>query len=128
LNRWCGGGPKEGCYGCGDPDHFVAHFPKKNKNFSSKRKDKHEYTSDKHKSNGGFDKEALKKMYLKKAKAQECTFLASLSDLNNNTNDDHSSSSSSDDESERKHEDKLTELCFITSSTHGGFYTMAVDA
>ena len=36
--------------------------PKKNKNFSGKRKDKREYTSGKHKSKGGFDKEALKKM------------------------------------------------------------------
>ena len=32
MNRRHGGGPKEGCYGCGDPDHFVAHCPKKNKN------------------------------------------------------------------------------------------------
>jgi hypothetical protein len=74
LNRRCGGGPKEGCYGCRDPDHFIAHCPKKNKSFfgkhdSSKRKDKCEYTSSKHKSKGGFDKETLKKNYLKKAKA-----------------------------------------------------------
>jgi hypothetical protein len=56
LNRWCGDGLKEGCYGCGDIDHFVAHCPKKNKHSfdkydSSKRKDKREYTS-KHKSKG----------------------------------------------------------------------------
>jgi hypothetical protein len=80
MNHRRGGGPKDGCYGCGDPDHFVTHCPKKNKNFSSKydsskRKDKHEYTSGKHKSKGGFDKEVLKKMYLKKAKAQEHAFL-----------------------------------------------------
>jgi hypothetical protein len=67
LNRRCGDGPKEGCYGCGDPDHFVAHCPKKNKHSSDKydssnRKDKREYTS-KHKSKGGFDKEVLKKKY-----------------------------------------------------------------
>jgi hypothetical protein len=73
LNRWRGGGLKEGCYGCGDPDHFVAHCPKKNKYSSdkydsSKRKDKREYTS-KHKSKGGFDKEVLKNKYIKKAKA-----------------------------------------------------------
>jgi hypothetical protein len=73
LNHQRGGGPKEGCYDYGDPDHFVTHCPKKNKHSSnkydsSKRKDKHEYTS-KHKSNGGFDKEALKKKYFKKAKA-----------------------------------------------------------
>ena len=60
LNRRRGGGPKEGCYGCGDRNHFVAHWPKKNKNFSGKhdsgkRKDKREYTSGKHKSKGGFD-------------------------------------------------------------------------
>ena len=65
MNRRRGGGPKEGCYGCGDPDHFVANYPKKNKHSSdkydtSKRKDKHEYSSDKHKSKGGFYKEALK--------------------------------------------------------------------
>jgi hypothetical protein len=70
LNHRRGGGPKEGCYGCGDPDHFVARCPKKNKHSfdkydSSKRKDKHEYTS-KHKLKGEFDKEALKKKYFKK--------------------------------------------------------------
>jgi hypothetical protein len=53
----------------GDPDHFVAHCPKKNKSFSGKHKDKHEYTSGKHKSKRGFDKETLKKKYLKKPKA-----------------------------------------------------------
>jgi hypothetical protein len=137
LNRRCSGGPKDGCYDCGDLDHFIAHCPKKNKHSSDKsssskydsgkRKDKREYTSGKHKSKGGFDKEALKKKYLKKAKAQECAFLASLSDLDNDSDDDHSSSPSSDNESERKHEDKLTGLCFVTGSTHEGFYTMAVD-
>jgi hypothetical protein len=130
LNHRCGGGLKEGCYGHGDPEHFVAHCPKKNNHSSnmydsSKRKDKREYTS-KHKSKRGFDKEALKK-YFKKAKAQERAFLASLSDLDNDTDDDHSSSSSND-KSKRKHEDKLTGFCFIASSTHRGFYTMAVDA
>jgi hypothetical protein len=119
---------KEGCYDYGDPDHFVAHYPKKNKSFSDKRKDKHEYTSSKHKLKGGLDKETLKKKHLKKAKAHERAFLASLSDLDNNTDDDRSSSSSSDDESERKRQDKLIGLCFIASSTHGGFCTMAVDA
>ena len=75
LNHRHAGGPKEGCYGCGDSNHFVAHYPKKNKNSSdkydsSKRKDKREYTS-KHKSKEGFDKEVLKKKYFKKTKAQE---------------------------------------------------------
>jgi hypothetical protein len=130
LNHRLGGGPNEGCYGCGDLDHFVAHCPKKNKHSSnkhdsSKRKDKRKYTS-KHKSNRGFDKEALKKKYFKKAKAQERAFLASLSDLDNNTDDDRSSSSS-DDQSEKRREDKLTGLCFVAKSIHGGYYTMAVD-
>jgi hypothetical protein len=74
LNRQHGGGLKEGCYGCGDGDDFITHCPKKNKSFSGKHdfgkcKDKCEYTSGKHKSKGGFDKEALKKKYLKKATA-----------------------------------------------------------
>jgi hypothetical protein len=74
LNHRCSGGPKEGYYGCGNPNHFIAHCPKKNKSFSGKydsgkRKDKREYTFGKHKSKGGFDKEVLKKKYLKKAKA-----------------------------------------------------------
>jgi hypothetical protein len=73
LNHWHSGGPKEGCYGYGDPDHFIVHCPKKNKSFSGKhdsgkRKDKREYTSGKHKSKDGFDKEAFNKKYLKKAK------------------------------------------------------------
>jgi hypothetical protein len=68
-------GQKDGCFSCGDPDYFIANCPKKNKYSSSKqdagkRKDKREYTSDKHKSKGGFDKEALKEKYLKKAKSQ----------------------------------------------------------
>jgi hypothetical protein len=132
LNHRCGGGLKEGCYGCGDPDHFVTHYPKKNKHSfnkydSSKRKDKREYTS-KHKSKGGFDKEALKKKYFKKPKAQERAFLTSFSDLDNDTYDDRSSfSPSSDNESEKRHEDKLTGLCFIAKSIHGGYCTMAMD-
>jgi len=74
LNRRRGGGSKEGCYVYGDPNHFVAHCSKKNKHSSdkydsSKRKDKSECTSGKHKSKGGFDKKALKKIYLKKDKA-----------------------------------------------------------
>jgi hypothetical protein len=73
LNRRHGGGSKEGCYGYGDPDHFITHCPKKNKHSfdkydSNKLKDKREYAS-KHKSKGGFNKEAIKKKYFKKAKA-----------------------------------------------------------
>ena len=65
MNRRRGGGPKDGCYGCGDLDHFIVHYPKKNKHSSNKydtnkRKDKCEYSFGKHKSKGGFDKEALK--------------------------------------------------------------------
>jgi hypothetical protein len=91
-----------------------------------RRKDKSEYIS-KHKSKGGFNKEALKK-YFKKAKAQERAFLASLSDLNNDIDDNRSSSSpSSDDESKKRHEDKLIGLCFIAKSIHRGYCTMAMD-
>jgi len=132
LNHRRGGDQKVGCYNCGDPNHFIARCPKKNKHSSDKydsgrRKDKHDYTSKKYKSKKGFDKEALKKIYRKKAKAQERAFLASLSDLDNDSDDDRSSSPSSDDESERKMKEKLTCLCFIADSTHGGFYTMAID-
>ena len=131
LNRRRSGGPKEGCYGCGDPDHFVAHCPKKkpfiNKYDSGKRKDKRDYTSGKHKAKGGFDKEAIKKAYRRKAKAQERAFLASLSDLDDDSDDDHSSSPSTDDESEKKREDKLNGLCFVAGANRGGFCTMAVD-
>jgi hypothetical protein len=131
LNRQHGGGLKKGCYGCGDLDHFVAHCPKKNKHSSdkydsSKRKDKHEYTS-KHKSKGGFNKEALNKKYFKKAKAQEHAFLASLGDLDNDTDDDRSSSPSSDDESKKRREHMLIGLCFVTKFIHGGYCTMAED-
>ncbi|XP_066333853.1 spore wall protein 1-like [Miscanthus floridulus] len=98
LNRRRSGGPKEGCYGCGDPDHFIAHCPKKkpftDKYDSDKRKDKRDYTSGKHKAKGGLDKEAIKKAYRRKAKAQERAFLASLSDLDDDSDDDHSSSPS----------------------------------
>ena len=66
-------------------------------------------------------------MYLKKAMAQQCTFLSSLSDLDNDSDDGHSSSPSSDNEFERKREDKLIGLCFFTDSTHGDSCTMAVD-
>jgi hypothetical protein len=74
MNHRCGGGLKEGCYRCGDPDHFIAHYPKKSKHSfdkydTSKRKDKFEYSSSKNKSKGGSNKEKLKQKYLKKAKA-----------------------------------------------------------
>jgi hypothetical protein len=45
--------PKKGKPEAGQRDHH-----------SSRRKGKHEYTSDKHKPKGRFDKEALKKKYL----------------------------------------------------------------
>jgi hypothetical protein len=138
LNRRRGGGPRDGCYGCGDPDHLIAHCPKKNKYTSNKHssdkydsgkyKDKLEYTSSKHKQKGGFDKEAIKKKFLKKVKAKERAFLASLSDLDNDTDDDQSSFSPlSDDESEKRREDKLTRHCFIAKSIHRGYCTVAMD-
>jgi len=65
------GGQNQGYFGCGDPDHFVANCPKKNKHPSNKydvgkRKDKCKYTFGKYKPKGGFNMEALKKKYLKK--------------------------------------------------------------
>jgi uncharacterized OsmC-like protein len=72
------GGSKDGCYNYGDPEHFIARCPKKGKqeagprdHHSGRCKGKREYTSSKHKSKGGFDKEALKK-YLQKVKIKEC--------------------------------------------------------
>jgi hypothetical protein len=122
------GGSKDGCYNCGDPDHFVASCPKKGKSESGLR-DHHsgwrkgKYSSGKYKSKGGFNKEALKKKYLQKAKIKERAFLASLSDLDHDSDD--VISSSSDEETERRVEDKLNGLCFITD-TAGGFCTMAL--
>jgi hypothetical protein len=46
-----------------------------------------------------FDKEALKKKYLQKAKVKECTFHTSLSDLDHDS--DESASSSSNKKFER---------------------------
>jgi hypothetical protein len=122
------GGSKDGCYNCGDPNHFVASCPKKGKSesgprdhHSGRRKDK--YSSGKYKSKGGFNKEALKKKYLQKAKIKEHAFLASLSDLDHDSDD--VISSSSDDETERWVEDKLNGLCFI-AYTARGFCTMAL--
>jgi len=125
------GSQEEGCFGCGGPDHFGAKCPKKSKHSSgthdvNKRKNKREYTSSKHKNKGMLDKEVIKKKYLKKAKAQEGAFLASLSDLDIDSGDDHASSSSSNEDPERKVEEKLDRLCFFVDSTHGGFCTMAL--
>jgi hypothetical protein len=65
------GKSKNGCFNCGDPNHFVTNFLNKGKpeagsrdHHSSRRKDKREHSSGKHKSMGRFDKEALKKKYL----------------------------------------------------------------
>jgi hypothetical protein len=63
------GESKDGCYNCGDPDHFVANCPKKGKSKSGPHDHhsgwrKSKYSSVKYKSKGGFDKEALKKKYL----------------------------------------------------------------
>jgi len=43
MNRWRGG-QKEGCFGCGGLDHFIAHCPNKDKHQPTKPKDKREYT------------------------------------------------------------------------------------
>jgi hypothetical protein len=122
------GGSKDGCYNCGDPDHFVASCPKKGKSESGPRdhhsgRRKGKYSSGKYKSKGGFNKEALKNKYLQKAKVKERAFLASLSDLGHDSDD--VISSSSDEETERRVEDKLNGLCFI-ADTAGGFCTMAL--
>jgi hypothetical protein len=75
MNRQRGGQDK-GCFGCGDPDHFVASCPKsKNKHVSDKydsgkHKDERKYTSGKHKSKGEFDKEVIKRKYLMTTKAK----------------------------------------------------------
>ena len=127
------GGAKEGCFGCGEMDHFIATCPKKkmDKYHSS---DKHtagkydygkhkERKHGKHKEKKSFDKEALKKRFYKKSKAQERAFLASLSDLDESENEE---SSSSDEEHEGRVEDKLNGLCFV-GAEFGGFCTMALD-
>jgi hypothetical protein len=60
---------------------------------SGRPKGKREYTFGKHKSMGGFNKEALKKKYLQIAKIKECAFLSSLSNLDHDSNDATYSSS-----------------------------------
>jgi hypothetical protein len=132
LNRRRGG-PDKGCFGCRDPEHFIASCPKsKNKHASDKydsgkHKDKREYISSKHKFKGGFDNEAIKHKYLTNAKAKQRAFLVSLSDLDIDFDDHRSSPLSSDDESERKREDRLMGLCFFADSTHGGFLRMLLQ-
>jgi hypothetical protein len=66
-NRRCGGS-KDGCFNCGDPDHFMASCPKKGKAkagprdyHSSRRKDKREHTFGKHKSSGGSVRRHLRR-------------------------------------------------------------------
>jgi len=124
------GGQKEGCFGCGGLDHFIAHYPNKDKHQPTKPKDKREYTyakhkdkrehtSNKHKSKGKLDRETLKK-----AKIRARAFLASLSDID--VDSDDYESSLSDDESEKKIMEQLNGLCFVADSTHGGFCTMAL--
>jgi hypothetical protein len=144
LNRRRGGGPKEGCFGCGDPDHYVASCPKKvkhpdsskytsgktygdrNAHDSGRCKEKHaDKHGDKHKDKlKKYGKEYIKKKFLKKMKAKEQAFIASLSDIELSDDD---SSSSSDDESEKRIEERFNGLCFFTDSSHGGFCTMAFE-
>jgi hypothetical protein len=128
-NRWRGGS-KDGCFNYSDPEHFVASCLEKYKfeagpcdYHSGQCKGKREYTSDKYKSKGGFNKESLKRKYLQKAKIKESAFLASLNDLDHNPND--ALSSSSDEETERRVGDKLNRLCFL-ADTIGDLYTMAL--
>jgi hypothetical protein len=125
LSRRCDRS-KDGCYNCGNPDHFVDNCPKKGKAESGL----HDHHSGWHKGNyssnkskGGFDKEALEKKYLQKAKIKERAFLAPLSDLDHDSDD--VVSSLSDEDAKRRVEDKLNGLCFITDAT-GGLYTMAL--
>jgi hypothetical protein len=111
------------------PHHSIANCPKKDKtnaglyDHSGWHKGKREYASDKHKSKGGFNKEALKKKYLHKARIMEHAFLASLIELNHDSDD--VASSSSDEEIDRWVEDKLNGLCFLVD-TAGGLCTMAL--
>jgi hypothetical protein len=112
------------------PQPLCRPLPQEDKNFSSKhnadkRKDKYEYTSGSHKSKEGFDKEAIKKKFLKKAKAHKRAFLNCLNDLENDSTDSDSSTSS-DNESKRKIKDKLSGLCFHANTTKQGFYTMSL--
>lgn len=117
------GGRKEGCFECGNLDHFISDCPKRGKSSSkhdhSKRRDKKEYTSDKHKVKY-FDKEEYKKKFHKKMWAKQRAFLASLSDIDDDSGDDQDASSS-DDEATKKVEDKLNGLCFVATSNLGGF-------
>jgi hypothetical protein len=99
---------KDGCFNCSNPNHFIANCTKKDKqeadprdHHSGRHKGKH--SSGKHKSNGGFDKETLKKKYYQKAKIKERAFLASINDLDHDF--DESASSSRDEEFERHVED-----------------------
>ena len=72
-----------------------------------------------------MSKEVLKKKYIKNAKAQQCAFPTSLSDLELDSSD-NDSSSSSDDKSKKKLQDKLNELCFLANSTKDRFCFMAL--
>jgi hypothetical protein len=127
---WWRGWSKDGCYNYGDLNHFIASCLKKGKqeagprnHHSGRRKGKRKYTSSKHKSTRGFNKEALNKKYLQKAMIKEHAFLASLSNLDHDSND--ATSSSSDEEIDRRVEDKLNRLCFLADTT-GGLCTMAL--
>jgi hypothetical protein len=108
------GGSMDRCYNCGDPDHFIASCPKKGKAESSPRNHHSGRHKGRYKFKGGFDKEALKKKYLQKAKIKECAFLAYLSDLDHDSDD--VLSSSSDEETESRVEDKMNGLCFIADT------------
>jgi hypothetical protein len=122
------GGQKEGCFGCGHPDHFVANCPKKNKhssgkNDAGKHKDKREYNLASTSPREGSTRKRSRRNTSRKPRPRSTP---SLSDLDIDSSDEHASSSSSDNESERKVEEKLNGLCFFADPTHGGFCTMAL--
>jgi hypothetical protein len=74
---------------------------------------------------GGFDKEAIKKEFIKKTKAHKRAFLDCLSDLEKDSTDSDSSTSS-DNESKRKIKDKLSGLYFHADTTKQGLCTMTL--
>lgn len=125
LNRRRGGN-RQGCYGCGDPDHFVASCPK-NKGDSgkydyTKRKDKHESSSHKYKHKKNFNPERMKRKFFDQLEAKQRALVVSFSDI-----DSDGDSPLSDDESEKKVENKFNGLCFYSNSSRGGYCTMALD-
>jgi hypothetical protein len=91
-------GPRTDATIATNPDHFITSCTKEGKqevgprdHHSGRRKGKREHATSKHKSRGRFDKKAIKKKSLQKAKIKECAFLASLSNLDHDSNESTSS-------------------------------------